>query len=175
MCRTLTSPASKECGEYIETGDPEGYQADPDHWCGWQDFSLLCDPWALQAFYVTAGRDGEPESVPSETVLWDCAEDPGYARLETQEEFGEALVRADTQGDPTESSGDRRRALGELSEPDAEDHHQLLTAPMLQLGQSGSDIPFAVYDIHVDHLGSTRVVTGRRWRYRCFPQLLPVR
>jgi hypothetical protein len=33
-----------------------------------------------------------------------------------------------------------------------------LTAPMLALGQA-ADPPYGVYDLHVDHLGSTRVVT----------------
>jgi hypothetical protein len=32
-------------------------------------------------------------------------------------------------------------------------------APMWTLGQSGPDPPYTIYDLHADHLGTTRVVT----------------
>jgi len=75
----------------------------------------------------------EVESTPSDIVFWDCSEDPAVA--------------VTTTADLTRARGQQR----ETPEPSV--------APLLMLGSGTGDPSYAIYDLHVDHLGSTRLVT----------------
>jgi len=140
----------------------------------------------LQAFYVTAAQNAdasgyEAESPPSKIVFWDCSQVPGYARLEAgdEAELMEAIAAAypESRHDtgqapictgapeviapfsdaPQSTPGTLTAAAAGLPAPAT---RELSAAPLLTLGQGAPSPPYAIYDLHWDHLGSTRVVTN---------------
>jgi RHS repeat-associated protein len=142
-----------------------------------------CATGWLEAYYVTA-RQPDPvtgeggEGPRSEIVFWDCCEQPGYARLfgppsETDETTAIASVMTppmapleDGLALPGLAGVDESLGVCDIVE-EREVHREPLsdqpewtpaTAPLLTLAGEG-DPPFHIYDMHVDHLGSTRLVT----------------
>jgi len=119
--------------------------------------------FVLDAYYVTARGTTGGESPRSDIVFWDCNKSPGYASLEycpTELEEnvlfagstlgGESVLETDICPDEPVSLA-MSASVAKASRPSI--------APLLKLGQVPSGPPFKLIDIHVDHLGSTRLTT----------------
>jgi RHS repeat-associated protein len=148
---------------FIEDGsDTTGNDQCPDHFSD-------CDLGMLDAFYVTAieyAAAGEMphESPRSNIVMWHHT--GGYARLFDDVEVWDAIA--------VNASDSNERPWCEEPELVCEgiinsDKYAMTasvdttftsptTAPLLTLGQSSPT--FEIFDLHVDHLGSTRAVTN---------------
>ncbi len=116
-----------------------------------------CYQGGLEAYYVTAVGASGAESPPSNIVFWTCNE--GYVRLESEAPVTEGI--ASNTPSPSSLSVEEICMAG----PDPEltrlpQDSQTATAPLLTLGQAAPNPPYAIYDLHADHLGSTRVVTN---------------
>jgi len=145
-----------------------------DHWC---------HTGHLDAYYVTVKGPAAGESPMSNIVFWDCSEDPGYARLDEcvfeeegillaesqvglahdqsevvceiggRVEVAAAGVTLDTDAVPLTVPIDRPRSFTTPTRP------RPAISPLLKLGQVPTGPPVEFIDLHVDHLGSTRVTT----------------
>jgi len=158
-----------QCGtatcEFVEEGDWAcPFKGGPN--------SSQCELGFLDAFYVTAVEATDPENpdvMPREShrsniVRWHP--NKGYVRNEEQEpEAWDALALLDTQQEgplawceepPGEPGLAVAVAEGEPSRN--QERSGPAVAPLLRLGQTGP--AFEILDLHVDHLGSTRVVTN---------------
>lgn len=130
----------------------------------WQNPNA-CAVYTLDAYYVTAvGPDGS-ESAKSDVVFWDCSQSPEYdARLRADREPTAAIASNATGGaevedavceEPlAESMLAQSLPAGACSDP----HRALSVAPLLTLGTA--DPPYVILDLHVDHLGSVRLITN---------------
>lgn len=180
----LDTACGEHC-EYVESGDCKGPDANPELDCPWNQTNPgpcegvgeidipSCVNTSLQAFYVTAVKNDdasgyEAESPPSEIVFWDCSENPGYARREVKDADLLDLVAAVLDESPAaeELVCSAEATFGDPSEGGVSTSGQESTgaldpsvAPLLTLGQAAGNPPYGIYDLHVDHLGSTRLVT----------------
>ena len=142
VCPQSSNEPCYGCGHWAEV---EGWYS-----CGWQH---------EQAFYVRAySADGH--SGRSETVFWECDDHApvGSSSLLWVEPGTSDVLWAAAGLDPVEAevcSVD----LGPVAAGSAS--AEFAEAPLLVLGQVGGDPPFEVFDLHVDHLGSTRLVTDQ--------------
>ncbi|HXV65221.1 MAG TPA: hypothetical protein VEK15_31290, partial [Vicinamibacteria bacterium] len=141
----------------------------------WGSEDKSCDTFFLQAFYVTArGSDdgitaSGGESPRSEIIFWNCSASPGYAKRGSPRELewiadagaGEPTceVEAESTADPA-AVCDTGESWASASMPpaSADDRWRPATSPLLFLGTEVSP-SFSVFNMHVDHLGSTRLVT----------------
>jgi RHS repeat-associated protein len=174
---------------YIEKGDDSqwAYSATEEA-CPYRNeygSRTECEMGHLEAYYVTAeGPANGGESARSNMVLWHCKEAPGYAKLWTPDHetgaeillasmgFGEndgpvcresPLPFADGTGGFLDFGRGRPVDATRTSRPDVgstgnSERPVLAIAPFTKLG-SFPDPPWALYDLHMDHLGSVRVVT----------------
>ncbi|MBZ5637412.1 MAG: RHS repeat-associated core domain-containing protein [Acidobacteriia bacterium] len=153
-------------------------------WQGVGDTTTYCTTGHLEAYYVTAENAVGGESPRSNVVFWNCAGDLGYSRLwtpdhETGDEVLLASMGAGAMNGPVCSEtpllfNDRVGGLlgleghGLPDAPRAQDSaigspkgsagSMPAVAPFTKLG-SFPDPPWALYDLHTDHLGSVRLVT----------------
>ncbi len=156
-----------EC-TYEESGDdPGGLTTDVDTQCPWLPDDY-CHSVGLEAYYVTAVGLTGGESPRSDIVLWDCNKTPGYARYqpENEHDLGEVFAwRTSDVFEPAESASGSNSAIQigvcesvDVVEPRYATHQSPLLSPMATLGTS--DPSYTITDIHVDHLGSTRMLTS---------------
>ena len=180
--RTQVVDAAAECSggtcSYVERGDYSTNASNPDLDCPWLTsggFSLgWCDEvHGLEAYYITASYvdpvSGETVEGPrSQTVFWQCSAiqyPEGYSKLgplggpELSDPLGESLYFA-------------LGAVGGVSNeavcasPVASDRGSVAALPLPSVNVSpwltlGSmNPPYEILDMHVDHLGSTRLITG---------------
>jgi hypothetical protein len=164
---------------YVESGDPSYNYTDPSLSCPFESdhFPSGMDACPtgehLQAFYVTIKSPTGGESPRSDIVFWDCNEDPEYAQLDLKPLPGRlspndvfrgynGLAKADVPTNiGTSIAAYERPAPESFFEPEVcelpEDEQWHTTGTLLTLGQSSTDPPVEIIDIHVDHLGSTRL------------------
>ncbi len=167
-----------EVETYDELGDGDTASADPNQDCPIIGNQWAADCWegAFSAFYVTASYPGGGESPRSNIVRWTCSEDPGFANNHVVTD-GVLLAESPPDQDRTDvaqaqitSVFGAEQRLFECSTdggfpahiPDTVDElsgPNLASAPLVTLGQS-NDPPYSIWDLHVDHLGSTRVITN---------------
>ncbi len=167
--RTHELPASSCSGgtcSYIESGDlPTGGSGVNDG-CPWGDDNCYLDK--LETYYVTAvydngsgGKSGE--SPRSALVFWNCSEfngiEEGYTGLIDARPRVPAWFEREAFEESPILLADSRPAecpVEPASWPLAESPQLVLARP-LTLGTV--DPPYEVLDLHVDHLGSTRLMT----------------
>ncbi len=138
----------------------------------WDVIEDECGEDYLSAYYVTAKALTGGESPRSGVVFWQSGYDLGYDAIEipeTDENNDSGTTPANlwealgTEPEITESSALLDAPVCDLPEPVDTIASSLLDEPriasMVILGQVSDDPPYEILDIHVDHLGSTRLVT----------------
>jgi RHS repeat-associated protein len=152
-------------GDYNQNGG-----ACPNETCPYQGLDP-CNYLHLNAYYVTARFASGGESPRSNLVLWQVngTNGPGYAWALPGGEVpaanlpGELLACMNTGETDWEraASGPAASRSHEVRADDARapgTPHELATAPMTRLGVI-PDPPWAVLNLHTDHLGTVRLVT----------------
>ena len=160
-------PTGSACGTtFVDLGDGTGGNIDSNLDCPsgntWAlGGSLGCGPYDLDAYYVTAAAATGGESPRSDIVFWNPlntaytsklrwqAPQDNYALLQTCPVKLESVEPVCETSQPSiMSSWARDRGLADKAAQ---------TAPLVTLGLAAGAPPYQVYDLHVDHLGSTRL------------------
>jgi RHS repeat-associated protein len=165
-----TDPVVKSCVhyQYSGTGSNCPFICIPD------PLGNDCELSLLEAFYVTAVEPlpaGAPayslgrESPPSEVKLWGPWD--AYAWSSPPAAPAETLAWSGARAVPEEgaqaawcssTATDADAASSAPTSTGPRSVREPLLAPLARLGQAAPP-PYGIYDLHVDHLGSTRLVT----------------
>jgi RHS repeat-associated protein len=150
---------------YVESGDGKNQTSDSNFNCpyvsGLDGLGDSCNVLLTESFYVTAQGSTGGESPRSAIVFGQCDEDGYQAQLRhAQEEAAVLLADANLARTATASMllAPPRVALN-LGVCEGASVVAPVVAPLLKLGQAYVGPPFKVIDLHVDHLGSTRLTT----------------
>ena len=169
---SAASGCAAEVCSYLELGEPgapPGQSSNQNIDCPYR-FVGSCSTGTLEAYYVTAERTTGGPSPRSNIAFWNCANPDGSASVEHE---GDTLYAA--KDDSSADSGSATRPapsdLALLTCPDDDARSvgnatgaqgaspEPMLAPLATLGFIAGNPPYKILDIHVDHLGSTRLVT----------------